>query len=119
LTPDTILERHNWTVQWSDARFTPNGAPLRDMAAKAGTELAAENLYLRVERQTIRALSKSSAIVFTIRVRLTNLAKLLDDPSHREAFAHAWISTPEPVRGYKRWEVLERHIAAVLKIKNW
>jgi dimethylamine monooxygenase subunit A len=114
LQPDTILERHNWTVQWSDARFTPDGSPLREAAAKADLDQASANLFLRVERQTIRRLPKTGAILFTIRIRLSHLAHLLTDKSHAIAFRDAWISAPEPVRHYKKWAVLERHVATLL-----
>jgi dimethylamine monooxygenase subunit A len=119
LAPDTILERHNWTVQWSDARHTPDGAPLRELASSADTLCAAANLFLRVERQTIRKLPSTGAVLFTIRIRLNNLATLLDNPSYYDAFQDAWVSAPEHVRGYKEWAVLERHVAQLLKDKSF
>ena len=115
LTSDTILERHNWTVQWSNARFTPNGAPLRDQAEHASVSEAATHLFLRVERQTIRRLSATGAVLFTIRIRLTPVARLLSDPNQRDAFAHAWQNAPPPIRRYKKWAVLERHVDALLR----
>ena len=114
LRPDTILERHNWTVQWSDARHTPDGTPLLAQAEAADTAEAQDNLFLRVERQTIRKLPNTGAILFTIRIRLTQLASLLASKQHRYAFEQAWQLAPEAVRGYKKWAVFERHVAALL-----
>jgi dimethylamine monooxygenase subunit A len=114
LQPDTILERHNWTVQWSDARNTPDGGLLREQAAAANITQAREHLFLRVERQTIRKLPRTGALVFTIRIRLSNLAALLNQPEDATAFAAAWQSASNPVRTYKKWAVLERHVAALL-----
>ncbi len=114
LPATTILERHNWTVQWSDARFTPNFEPLRQQAVAAAVAEASDNLFLRVERQTIRRLPRSGAILFTIRIRLTRLSALLTDPTHKADFEHAWYQAPEPVRHYKHWEVFERHVAFLL-----
>lgn len=114
LAADTILKRHNWTVQWSDARFTPDGTPFREAAARADADQANEQLFLRVERQTIRKLPKSGAVLFTIRIRLTKLAVLLAKQDHRAAFKAAWTQAPQNVRDYKKWAVLERHVAALL-----
>jgi dimethylamine monooxygenase subunit A len=115
LRPDVILQRHNWTVQWSNARFTPDGTPLREAAAAASIEEGADQLYLRVERQTIRKLPNTGAVLFTIRIRLTRLVDAIATAASREAFAQAWNSAPAPVRGYKKWAVLERHVAHMLK----
>jgi dimethylamine monooxygenase subunit A len=114
LQPDMILERHNWTVQWSDARYTPNGGPLREQAGLAHISEASDNLFLRVERQTIRRLPKTGAVLFTIRIRLTRLSQLLADRVHMDAFRDAWQSAPDPVRHYKKWAILERHVVALL-----
>jgi dimethylamine monooxygenase subunit A len=114
LQSDTILERYNWTVQWSDARFTPDGSLLRKEAAKAPIQQTGDNLFLRVERQTIRRLPTTGAILFTIRIRLTKLSHLLADPNHATAFGDAWLSASDRVRHYKKWAVLERHVAALL-----
>jgi dimethylamine monooxygenase subunit A len=116
LAPDTILERHNWTVQWSDARYTPDGTPLRAAAAQADTAQASDNLFLRVERQTIRKLPQTGAVLFTIRIRLTKLTDLLVYNDYNTAFAQAWKTAPQNVRDYKKWAVLERHVAAVLAV---
>jgi dimethylamine monooxygenase subunit A len=115
LQADTILERHNWTVQWSDARYTPDGTPLREQAALAAIGEEREHLFLRVERQTIRRLPVSGAVLFTIRIRLSKLADLLSHAEHAAAFASAWETAPQPVRDYKKWAVLERHVAALLE----
>jgi dimethylamine monooxygenase subunit A len=114
LAPDQVLERHNWTVQWSDARFTPDGTPLRDAAMTADVAQCKDKLYVRTERQTIRALPQTKAVLFTIRIRLAKLHDLLANPDHKKAFADAWAQAPEPVRAYKKWAVLERHVAHCL-----
>jgi dimethylamine monooxygenase subunit A len=114
LAPDIVLERHNWTVQWSDTRYSPNGAPLREAATSAPLSQAADQLFVRSERQTIRAFPDSGALLFTIRIRLSHLAQLLATPAHAEAFAKAWQDAPAAVRDYKKWAVLERHVHHLL-----
>lgn len=114
LRPDQVLERLNWTVQWGPDRYAPSGAPLRAAAAAAPVEAAAALLHERVERQTIRKLPRTQAVLFTIRVRLTPLAVRLADPPVRAAFADAWYRSAGPVRAYKHWASLERHVAHLL-----
>jgi dimethylamine monooxygenase subunit A len=114
IRPDQVLERHNWTVQWSSERYTPSGAPLREAAGAAPVEEARSQLYERIERQTIRKLPRTGAVVFTIRIRLTPLWMRLEDPSMRSAFVTAWDSSPEHVRAYKRWNAVDRHVRHLL-----
>ncbi|WP_157893531.1 heme-dependent oxidative N-demethylase subunit alpha family protein [Aquidulcibacter paucihalophilus] len=115
LRDELVLERHNWTVQWRDARYTPNGGPLRAAAAAAGLEEGREALHVRVERQTIRRLPESGAVLFTIRIRLYRLADLLGESELAQAFQQAWHEAGPEVRAYKKWESLERHVAALLR----
>lgn len=112
--PEMVLERFNWTVQWGDERYTPNGAILREMAKAAPIDDAEKMLFERVERQTIRKLPNTGAIVFTIRIRLSHLAILLQSGDEYSAFENAWNNAPLNVREYKKWETLERHVAHLL-----
>lgn len=113
--PDNVLERFNWTVQWGSDKYTPNGQKLRDSASIALITEAPKMLFERVERQTIRRLPKTGAVLFTIRVRLNNLFDILQDSDAKAAFETAWFAAPENVRSYKKWQPLERHVAAILQ----
>jgi len=114
--PDMVLERFNWTVQWCDERYTPNGAKLREAAQNAQLNEAPNMLYERVERQTIRKLPKTGAVVFTIRIRLSKLSDLLQNKDEYIAFENAWKNAPQNVREYKKWATLERHVTHLLEI---
>lgn len=114
MATDLVMERHNWTVQWGGERYTPNGQKLRDMANSASINDAKQMVFERVERQTIRKLPQSGAILFTIRVRLENLWDIIQDENARAAFVNAWNNAPDEVKTYKKWAHLERHIDAIL-----
>lgn len=114
--PDMVLERFNWTVQWGDERYTPNGAKLREAAQNAQLNDAPNMLYERVERQTIRKLPKTGAVVFTIRIRLSKLSDLLQNKDEYIAFENAWNNAPQNVREYKKWATLERHVTHLLEL---
>jgi len=103
LNPDVVLERFNWTVQASEKRYTP------DRPTVTGKQLS--DLHLRVERQTIRKLPKTGAVLFTIRICVDPLVPILKDPEAREAFEDAWLGAPLAVRQYKAWGALEPLVA--------
>ncbi|KAJ3723415.1 hypothetical protein FB446DRAFT_665726 [Lentinula raphanica] len=63
--------------------------------------VAAENLRLRTERQTLRRLPLSGAIVFTIRTYLFPVEELAKEPGIPARMASAMRSWPEDVRRYK------------------
>jgi dimethylamine monooxygenase subunit A len=114
LAPDRVLERHNWTVQWSDARYTPDASAMRAAAAQADESQAPSSLFIRTERQTIRRLPNTGAVLFTIRIGISPLIDHVEQEPSRHLFRDAWQSATDPVRGYKKWAVLERHVAALL-----
>jgi len=62
---------------------------------------------LRIERQTLRRLPKTGAIVFTIRVYLTPLEELVKEPDVPGRLASAIRSWPEDVARYKARPVYE------------
>ncbi len=99
LKSGAILQRFNWTVQAGDKRHTPTRP---ETSGKAPADL-----FLRVERQTIRKLPKTGAIVFTIRICMDPLLPALRDPNVRERFEDAWLGASIKVRAYKGWNDLE------------
>ncbi len=115
LSEDMVLERFNWTVQWSSQRYTPNGAILREASLNAPLQETKDMVHERVERQTIRLLPKTRAIVFTIRIRIANLWGLLLNSDERNAFENAWTNAPQNVRDYKKWHSLEHHVKYLLE----
>lgn len=64
-------------------------------------ETKVENIRLRSERQTLRRLGESGAIVFTIRTYLTPMTKLGEEKGVPGRLASALRSWPEDVGEYK------------------
>ncbi|KAI9510949.1 hypothetical protein F5148DRAFT_975923, partial [Russula earlei] len=117
LSPSTPVERRNWLIQVLPPTPAPEpSSPLEELAWAEGTygpedmfgsvprpeppEPRPERMRLRVERQTLRRLPRSGAIVFTIRVYLTPLVELGPGEAGRLAAA---------IRGVKEQEVVYRH----------
>jgi hypothetical protein len=74
LKPDRILARVNWGIADDATLFQPVG---READAAITAANAGSALYLRVERQTLRRLPQSSAVLFTIRTEVTPLNRVI------------------------------------------
>lgn len=70
LKPDKIVWRCNWLILDDPSLFQQDRLP---MASHVTASNAGEMLWLRAERQTLRRLSESDAIIFTIRTHVTPL----------------------------------------------
>lgn len=114
LRPELVLERFNWTVQVGADRFTPSSAPLKARAAEADLSQAGALLHLRVERQTLRKLPMSGAVLFTIRIVIDPLRAAIADPDDQRRFAAAWRGASPEVRRYKGWPAYDRLVGALV-----
>jgi hypothetical protein len=74
LKPDRILARVNWGIADDPTLFQPIG---RDADIAITPATAGSALYLRVERQTLRRLPQSDAVLFTIRTEITPLDRVV------------------------------------------
>jgi len=72
MRPETPMIRWNWSVYGDAELFHPHNSPAR----RFGGGERAENVFLRVERQTLRLLPQSRDIVFTIRIIVDPLEEL-------------------------------------------
>jgi dimethylamine monooxygenase subunit A len=104
LVPDRPVWRLNWGIVDDPAPFQP----IAIRAALAATvDTAGERLWLRVERQTLRRLPETGAVVFTIRTHITPLDAAIASPGAAADLAAALREMPEATRRYK-------HIAPIL-----
>jgi hypothetical protein len=74
MRPQTPMLRWNWSLYGDDRLAHPDSAAPDARRFGAGERI--ETLFFRVERQTLRKLPASGAIVFTIRIFLDPLAAL-------------------------------------------
>ena len=82
LPRERIFQRFNWSVYEDSKLFQPARSKSRIERSKTITEdNAGDRLFIRVERQTIRRLPETGAIVFTIRVHVNPLLCLKKDLS--------------------------------------
>ena len=118
LRPGLVLERFNWTVQAGIERFTPGAAPLKTLATDTPDAAALDVLHLRVERQTLRKLPDTGALLFTIRIVIDPLRAALPTLRHVEAFASAWQGADPAMHHYKGWPAYDRLVGAALDARR-
>lgn len=99
IKPDHPVERFNWSVQRGDAL---HALPVHEVL----DEQAGDQLFYRVERQTLLRLPQTGAVAFTIRVYLDPLESLLNVPGAMPALLTAIENTPPPLAHYKGFDVM-------------
>ena len=105
LTCDRAVWRINWTVLDSPELFQPSDTGRKARAHSGlGVEEFGDAMYFRTERQTLRKLPESGAILFTIRTYRDSLNSLdRRFPEFREHLGRTLVSTSQETRNYKGW----------------
>ncbi len=98
LRPDQIFGRANWfVVPTPDWRYVPQDASATRFA-HVTADTAGETLFVRCERQTLRRLPRTGAVLFTIGVYVSPLAPLSDAVVGRIAASIASVGSGEHER---------------------
>lgn len=109
-----VLERRNWSVVSSPDLHAPDPGPMRAAIPDIDPARAAEQLFVRCERQTLRRLPRTGAALFTIRVWTDPLSRIAADPTRLEAFAKAWRAATPEFRAYKRLDLYDALVARLI-----
>jgi hypothetical protein len=99
--PGHIASRLNWSVMDDPAMYQPGGHGRQATNAAVTPDNAGETLYLRVERQTLRRLPVSDAVLFGIRVHCYRMATAITTPMAAARLAEAVRALPEETMNYK------------------
>ena len=99
--PGHIASRLNWSVLDDPAMYQPTGKWREQHNAAITSQNAGDRLYLRVERQTLRRLPQSDAILFGIRVHSYLLGRAITTPAAASRLAEAVRALPEQTVHYK------------------
>lgn len=118
LPDDQILERRNWSVVAWRGLYAPEAAAARRRALAQRPRRPGAGLYLRCERQTLRRLPRTGGVLFTIRIHVTPLLALADDPEALAVFARAWTEAPEDFRRYKGLAAVAPGVEAFLAARR-
>jgi hypothetical protein len=97
------VERPVWRANWSLADTPELFRPPqhRPRAKSIAAEHAGEQVWLRVERQTLRRLPRTRDVLFTIRTYVEPLARVIDTPEAARALAARLAELPDAMAAYK------------------
>jgi hypothetical protein len=101
-----IFSRRNWSIhnnpslRQDGVEKIIQGPPNRITSVNAG-----ECLWLRVERQTLRKLKKTGAILFTIRIHLRQLKHVVKFEGIANRMAKALAALPPEMQTYKQTDI--------------
>ena len=109
LPDEKIFERFNWSIFDSPELFQPIGS--KSLVEISNTK--PEELFLRVERQTIRRLHKSRSILFTVRVHVDSIISILGNKELIVDLTKALQNLDEDMKSYKVIQPFEN------KLINW
>lgn len=101
LRENHIASRLNWSVLDDPTLFQPTGKWRVGENASITAANAGERMYLRVERQTLRRLPASGAVLFGIRVHSYRLDSVIRTPAIAARLADAVRALPEEIVHYK------------------
>jgi hypothetical protein len=111
LLVERLVWRANWTLVESPDLFHPQP---RETILDLSGENAGQRLWLRVERQTLRRLPATGAVVFTIRTLVEPLAAIVRRPGLAGAMAARVREMDDAMAGYKGIPALRGPLLAYL-----
>ncbi len=112
--PGHIAARLNWSVMDDPTLFQPTGKWRTAHDATITEENAGDRLFLRVERQTLRRLPASGAVLFGIRVHVYPLTKAVTKPEIAACLAAAVRALPTETAHYKSLPMFQTALLAWL-----
>lgn len=112
LLPERTVWRVNWTIHDSDTQHTPGP---KSFPEELDADSVLESTWLRIERQTLRRLPETGAIVFTIRTYQQRMADVVRDLQRREQLAIVLKSMPEETARYKGLQTILPMLIEALK----
>jgi hypothetical protein len=101
LKPGHIASRLNWSLLDDPALFQPGGKWRTDGDTGITAQNAGSRVFLRVERQTLRRLPVTEAVLFGIRVHVYPLEQVIDGAEQAAALASAVRALPAEIQHYK------------------
>ena len=112
---DEIYARRNWSLyDNSSLRHDGTGRPSKKASKTITSSNAGERLWLRVERQTLRKLKKTGAILFTNRIHLRQLKHIVNFDGIASRLSKALLALPAEMQEYKQTDVFADSAQAYL-----
>jgi hypothetical protein len=97
LTP----QRSFWRLGWGILDTADWYTPVDGSAAPRPADPAPDELFVRVERETLRRFPATNCVLFTIRTYVAPVASVADDADVAHRLADSLAALPDDVRDYK------------------
>jgi hypothetical protein len=111
LRPPGVMKRRNWTIHERGDLFAPHASEHADPT------IPPEELWLRTERQTLRRLPETDAVVFTIRTQQVQIRVLQHRPDIAGRLAERFAAQPED---RARYAGFSPHVHALIhRLNQW
>ncbi len=108
LLPERPLWRHNWSLLDSPELYQPERIePQRPQDSDQSDDAIARRLWFRGDRQTLRRLPTTGAVLFTIRIRQCTLADLCQVPGAATRLLTQVQTMPAALKSYKGLDELD------------
>jgi hypothetical protein len=117
LQADTVMWRANWLIHATPELFQAGHKLDAATAAAITPANAGEKLWLRVERQTLRRLPASGAVLFTIRTHVTQLCEAIRDAKSARDLATAVRTMPDDVAHYRSMSAFRAALLGWLDVR--
>jgi hypothetical protein len=111
LTP----ERSFWRLGWGILDTADWYTPVDGTGAPRPADPAPDDLFLRVERETLRRFPDTSCVLFTIRTYVTPIPAVARDHRVAERLAASLAALPDDVREYKDVVATADDLVAMLR----
>ena len=94
-------ERPFWRLGWGVIDVAEGYTPADGTGGTRPVDPDVSELFVRVERETLRRFPQTGCVLFTIRTYIAPIASVADDPESAAAVAAAVAAMSADVRGYK------------------
>jgi hypothetical protein len=111
LTPQRSFWRLGWGILDTPDWYTP----LDGTAAPRPVDPAPHQLFLRVERETLRRFAQTNCVLFTIRTYVAPIPAVAADRDVARRLADSLSALPDDVRGYKDVRTTADALVATLR----
>lgn len=113
IKPAVSWERVNWGLSRSPEL---NQHPARKLP-KLDANVTEDEVFLRVEHQSLAALPKSQGILFGIRIKVWGLRDVVENSNAREGLLRSLETMPDEVAKYKNLLSCRQRVASFLREK--
>lgn len=113
MEPADLVERASWYISWDHKLLLNNIYALKE-GDKVKNDVLPTEFNVRVERQTLRRLPKTRAIIFTNHPVFYSIEEMKDEPLIPSLIRKIIYEAPEGICKYKNFEAFRDHILPYL-----